>query len=80
MVRGCEVSHEKIKTTDDAWFRALPRSPRGPREGVPGVGLPDRDDSIAPTILSLLGLNPNALQAVQIEHTSPSTNYAPRRN
>jgi hypothetical protein len=24
---------------------------------------------IAPTILRLLGLNPNALQAVQIEHT-----------
>ena len=24
---------------------------------------------IAPTILELLGLNPNALQAVQIEHT-----------
>ena len=25
---------------------------------------------IAPTVLRLLGLNPNALQAVQIEHTS----------
>ena len=25
--------------------------------------------SIAPTIARLLGLNPNALQAVQIEHT-----------
>jgi hypothetical protein len=24
---------------------------------------------IAPTILKLLGLNPNSLQAVQIEHT-----------
>jgi hypothetical protein len=25
---------------------------------------------IAPTILKLLGLNPNSLQAVQIEHTA----------
>jgi Type I phosphodiesterase / nucleotide pyrophosphatase len=36
----------------------------------PGVsGEPVETTQIAPTILSLLGLDPNALQAVQIEHT-----------
>jgi hypothetical protein len=33
------------------------------------IGAPVRITQIAPTILALLGLNPRALQAVQIEHT-----------
>ncbi|MFI4978163.1 MAG: hypothetical protein ACHQC8_05770 [Solirubrobacterales bacterium] len=38
----------------------------------PGVhGGPVETTQIAPTILSLLGLDPNALQAVQIEGTEP---------
>jgi hypothetical protein len=32
---------------------------------------PVETTQIAPTILQLLGLDPNALQAVQIEHTAP---------
>jgi arylsulfatase A-like enzyme len=34
------------------------------------VGRPVETTQIAPTILHLLGLNPNALQAVRIEHTA----------
>jgi Type I phosphodiesterase / nucleotide pyrophosphatase len=34
------------------------------------VGAPVETTQIAPTILQLLGLDPNALQAVQIEHTA----------
>ena len=34
------------------------------------VGTPVETTQIAPTILSLLGLNPSALQAVRIEHTA----------
>jgi arylsulfatase A-like enzyme len=35
------------------------------------VGRPVETTQIAPTILQLLGLDPNALKAVQIEHTQP---------
>jgi len=35
------------------------------------VNTPVETTQIAPTILRLLGLDPNALQAVQIEHTRP---------
>ena len=35
------------------------------------VDEPVETTQIAPTILRLLGLDPNALRAVQIEHTSP---------
>src|SRR6476659_4910794 len=35
------------------------------------AGSGSRPPQIAPTILTLLGLNPNYLQAVQIEHTHP---------
>ena len=34
------------------------------------IGSPVETTQIAPTILELLGLDPNALQAVQAEHTS----------
>jgi len=34
------------------------------------VGSPVETTQIAPTILQLLGLDPNALQAVQVEHTA----------
>ena len=41
--------------------------------GTPEVGTPANSwvetTQIAPTILRLLGLNPNALRSVQIEHT-----------
>jgi arylsulfatase A-like enzyme len=33
------------------------------------IGAPVETTQIAPTILALLGLNPDALQAVRIEHT-----------
>jgi hypothetical protein len=35
------------------------------------VNTPVETTQIAPTILRLLGLDPNALRAVQIEHTRP---------
>jgi hypothetical protein len=46
------------------------------RAAIHGVGrlvaeAPVETTQIAPTILQLLGLDPNALQAVQIEHTAP---------
>jgi type I phosphodiesterase/nucleotide pyrophosphatase len=40
----------------------------GPRPGRT-IGAPVETTQIAPTILTLLGLNPNQLQAVRIEHT-----------
>ena len=41
--------------------------------GRPGTGReldPVQTTQIAPTILSLLGLDPNALQAVRLDHTA----------
>jgi len=50
--------------------RAVPILVYAPGAVEPGVhGHPVETTQIAPTILSLLGLNPNALQAVQIEGT-----------
>jgi hypothetical protein len=40
----------------------------GLRHGF-GIGAPVATTQIGPTILKLLGLDPGALQAVQIEHT-----------
>ncbi|HWG14782.1 MAG TPA: hypothetical protein VG268_16045 [Streptosporangiaceae bacterium] len=40
----------------------------GVRHGA-AIGSPVETTQIAPTILALLGLNPEALQAVQVEHT-----------
>jgi hypothetical protein len=50
--------------------RAVPIVVYAPGVAAPGVhDRPVETTQIAPTILSLLGLNPNALQAVQIEGT-----------
>jgi Type I phosphodiesterase / nucleotide pyrophosphatase len=39
--------------------------------GRPSADAPVETTQIAPTVLQLLGLDPNALQAVQVEHTAP---------
>jgi len=44
------------------------RNPKGAAGQI--LSAPVKTTQIAPTILQLLGLDPNALQAVQIEHTA----------
>jgi hypothetical protein len=54
---------------DDPQDRHVPLVISGPRIDHAVVGTEVETPQIAPTILSLLGLDPAALQAVQIEHT-----------
>src|SRR5664279_6339873 len=78
-VHGGEIRAFRINNrTDLARFRAQ----TAPHRRVQTVQRPnDRGEGLrrrrAPTILSLLGLNPDYLQAVQIEHTAtlPAVSY-----
>jgi predicted AlkP superfamily pyrophosphatase or phosphodiesterase len=56
---------------NDPQDRNVPILLYAPGVGTPGATISDNVETtqIAPTILQLLGLNPNALQAVRIEHT-----------
>ncbi len=56
---------------DDPQDRNVPILVRGPRPrpSARTISTPVETTQIAPTILTLLGLDPNQLQAVQIEHT-----------